>query len=202
MKRLVVILVTAIVVVIAMAAPANAAVRYSSCEKLLKDYPRGIAKSASAATAAVKAGNQKPSVRTAIYQKNGGRLDRNDNGVMCEQSTSAKPATSPTPTPAPSSSVYWMSLGIPLADVWMRALIATEGLSQSQSNYMWAVGSSFQKDPSTYCPLFKTEFGKLLMMGTLTGSSLTRAGLDASYIPWATEQAPLVIAMVCGSYGL
>jgi hypothetical protein len=62
--------------------------RYDKCADLLKIYPTGIAKSrmAAAGTAAV--------VDAELYRVNGPRLDRDKDGIMCEQGASkAAPPT-------------------------------------------------------------------------------------------------------------
>lgn len=87
-KRLVLTLVT-LVVVAGVAAPAQAiqgaAKKYSSCSQLLEKYPNGVAKTAKARNSAVKAGFAEPNVSRSLYKKNGSRLDKDNNGVMCEQ---------------------------------------------------------------------------------------------------------------------
>jgi len=58
---------------------------YSNCDQLLKKYPNGVAKSKSAAAKAVKSGNARPKISASLYKTNGKRLDRDKDGVMCEQ---------------------------------------------------------------------------------------------------------------------
>ena len=71
---------------IMMATPAGAAAKkYSSCDKLLAVYPAGIARDAQAAAAAQAAGMIAPTVNRALYKANAGRLDRDRDGVACEQ---------------------------------------------------------------------------------------------------------------------
>lgn len=91
MKKTLMLVVVSLLAVMGIAGTATAANRYSSCAALLKDYPRGVAQSTAAATAAVKAGFLQPSMRPLIYQENGGRLDVDDDGVMCEQVNKPKP---------------------------------------------------------------------------------------------------------------
>lgn len=93
MRRVFVVVVVVAVAIVGMSGTAQAAERYSSCAQLLKDYPRGVAQSSSAATAAVDNGRQKPSVRPGLYAANGGRLDVDDDGVMCEQAADASQFT-------------------------------------------------------------------------------------------------------------
>ena len=61
------------------------ATRYANCTELLKVYSAGIAKSKKARNQAVREGFKRPKVSTALYDLNGSRLDRDKDGVMCEQ---------------------------------------------------------------------------------------------------------------------
>ena len=71
------------------AAPAQAsqatAKKYQNCSGLLKVQPAGVAKSAKARNQAVQEGFKRPAVSEALYEVNGSRLDRDKDGVMCEQ---------------------------------------------------------------------------------------------------------------------
>ena len=62
--------------------PTPTARRFDNCAALLVVYPRGVAKTqiAAAGTGAV--------VDSALYAANGTRLDRDRDGVMCEQQAS------------------------------------------------------------------------------------------------------------------
>ena len=88
MKRLV-ILVAALLFISGSPAPAQAtqgvAKKYASCADLLEKYPNGVAKNKKARNKAVKGGFAKPTVSKRLYKKNGSRLDRDKDGVMCEQ---------------------------------------------------------------------------------------------------------------------
>ena len=98
-----------------LATPAQAAQSsaksYSNCDQLLKKYPNGVAKSKSAAAKAVKSGNARPKISASLYKTNGKRLDRDKDGVMCEQEGTEQPAPVPvsvTPAPFdPSDSRTW-----------------------------------------------------------------------------------------------
>ncbi len=72
-------------------APASQAAQptkyYSSCAKLSKKYPAGVAKNAKAARRAVRAGFSRPATSPAAkrtYFENSSRLDRDGDGVACE----------------------------------------------------------------------------------------------------------------------
>lgn len=67
------------------AAVTPAAKTYTSCAKLLDDYPNGVAKSKKARNKAVRDGNARPKVSKSLYAASGKRLDRDKDGVMCEQ---------------------------------------------------------------------------------------------------------------------
>lgn len=74
----------------AWAAPGHAAMpmstKYASCADLLAVYPNGVAQSKAKARAAVRNGFARPRVSSTLYKANNGRLDRDRDGVMCEQS--------------------------------------------------------------------------------------------------------------------
>jgi hypothetical protein len=59
--------------------------RYTSCDKLLVVYPSGVARDPAAADAAQAAGMNRPTVNRGTYKANAGRLDRDRDGVACEQ---------------------------------------------------------------------------------------------------------------------
>lgn len=96
MKRLV-ILVAALLIISGISSPAQAAQgaakKYSSCAELLKKYPNGVAKNKKARNQAVKNGFAKPRVSKRVYKQNGARLDRDKDGVMCEQAGGQSSAT-------------------------------------------------------------------------------------------------------------
>ena len=79
-------IVAAVVAAASVLAPqAHAAQRFSSCDKLLGVYPAGVARDQAAADAAQAAGMTRPTVNRAVYKLNAGRLDRDRDGVACEQ---------------------------------------------------------------------------------------------------------------------
>lgn len=60
---------------------------YSSCDALHRDYAHGVAKSAAAASRAVRDGYGRPATTKkakAVYSTNHSRLDRDDDGTACE----------------------------------------------------------------------------------------------------------------------
>lgn len=62
-------------------------VYFSSCTKLHKKYPNGVARNGSAARRAVRDGFYRPATSTAAkktYRDNAARLDRDGDGVACE----------------------------------------------------------------------------------------------------------------------
>jgi hypothetical protein len=56
--------------------------KFRNCAAISKDYPTGVARSVSAANAALRAGFERPAVRKNIYQANI-RLDRKKSGTVC-----------------------------------------------------------------------------------------------------------------------
>ncbi len=74
----------------AVASPAHAATgkKYSSCAKLAKDYPHGVAKSPAAASKQVAQGYGRPATTKkarAVYSANKANLDRDKDGTACER---------------------------------------------------------------------------------------------------------------------
>ena len=77
---------TVIVVLVAGATPAHAATtKFTSCAKMLRVYPQGIAKDKKAADRAVKNGQYRPAVAPKVYRDSYKSLDRDHDGSMCEQ---------------------------------------------------------------------------------------------------------------------
>lgn len=91
-RRIMAAALAGLVVTVGLAAPAEAAPpkRYKNCAALLKAYPNGVAKSKAAASKSVKAGNSKPAVAAALYKLNSAKLDRDNDGVMCQQTAEPK----------------------------------------------------------------------------------------------------------------
>jgi hypothetical protein len=78
--------VTAMLAPLAFTHAASAApTKFKNCAQLNAKYPNGIAGNAAAAKQAVTNGNMKPKVSKAIYMANANKLDRDKNGVACEQ---------------------------------------------------------------------------------------------------------------------
>ncbi len=78
--------------VAALSGPADAAASagryYSSCAKLTKDFPHGVAKSRKAAQKQVRQGYGSPAYgkrARSVYATNKGRLDRDKDGTACER---------------------------------------------------------------------------------------------------------------------
>ncbi len=67
---------------------------YASCAALTKNFPNGIAKSKSAARAAVVANNQRPRVSLEIYKANR-RFDKTRAGYICNQNKPVSSEISP-----------------------------------------------------------------------------------------------------------
>ena len=82
--------VTALLIPMTFAHAANAApTKFKNCAQLNAEYPNGIASSAVAAKKAVGDGNGKPKVSKEIYTANAKNLDRDKDGVACEQVATA-----------------------------------------------------------------------------------------------------------------
>jgi hypothetical protein len=184
---------------VAHAAPA----KFKNCAELQKKYEYGVALDKGSAQ---NADMQTPAVNRNLYLANR-KLDRDRDGVACEVLLTASPATEPTPTatPAPTptatSNVYWITTNVILLDAYMKTLINQNKINQPQSNFMWAVASTFQKNPTATCLYFKTDAGRAaLLAGLVSSANMSKVGLDDSYLPWASELTPLVISMTCAAY--
>ena len=62
--------------------------KYSSCAKLNKVYPHGVARSSKAADVQVANGYEAPTynkLAQKVYAKNKANLDRDDDGTACQQ---------------------------------------------------------------------------------------------------------------------
>ena len=81
-----VITVVVLLPIFPVAASAAPMTRYSNCAALLKDYPNGVANNKRSAARAVAVGKRRPAVRPKIYRENASRLDRDRDGVACQQS--------------------------------------------------------------------------------------------------------------------
>ena len=73
-------------------AVAATAKKYTSCKKMNKTYPAGVAKSVSASKKAVKQGFKAPEVSGSVYKSNK-KLDKDKDGVACEKKRSSSAAT-------------------------------------------------------------------------------------------------------------
>ena len=92
-------------------APAQAtqgvAKKYSSCADLLEKYPNGVAKNKKARNKAAKGGFAKPKVSKSLYKKNNRSLDRDKDGVMCEQTGTSSSSRGPLPDIADVMQKTW-----------------------------------------------------------------------------------------------
>ena len=94
MKKLIFAIVS-IFILAGFAGPAQSsqvtAKKYSSCADMLKKYPNGVAKNKKVQNKALKSGLLKPKVSKGLYKKNSKRLDKNDDGIICEQKKAELP---------------------------------------------------------------------------------------------------------------
>ena len=73
----------AVIALVTGIAAATGAERFDDCASLLKKFPNGVARSR------LTAAGTGAHIDAAIYAKNSSRLDRDKDGVMCEQRTPA-----------------------------------------------------------------------------------------------------------------
>jgi hypothetical protein len=90
MRRIISLLTAAILTtsIAALTPPSSAAEpaikTYASCRQVLKDFPHGVAMDAKSSFALYSTGWYRPKIMKRTYWANK-RLDRNHNGVICEQ---------------------------------------------------------------------------------------------------------------------
>lgn len=90
MKRIAASIVTvtlSLAPLVAVATPAEASTKYSSCAQLTKKFPNGVAKSKKAANYQVRQGNSRPAYgkrAKKVYWANYKSLDRDKDGTACE----------------------------------------------------------------------------------------------------------------------
>jgi hypothetical protein len=208
MKRLV-IAVVSLFILTGISAPAQAsqgvAKKYSSCADLLKKYPNGVAKNKKARNKAVKGGFAKPKVSKSLYKQNSGRLDRDKDGVMCEQEGTSQTESEPTPTPTPNTEASFTILptGVVLVDVWLAALADTGKIDEKEGQLFWAGITTFTSKPFTYCPAMRTPNLKEAMYSALLGDDrLASSGIDPSRREYLASQFDLLIPIACNKYGI
>ena len=97
------------------AAPEVSAKSYTSCTKLRRVYPNGIAKSR------LSAGSSKAKISSSIYRQNR-KFDIDNDGIACEKSQPSVPSTSVSTTSVPSTSVSTTSRR--LGDLCAKAMLS------------------------------------------------------------------------------
>ena len=103
-----------------------AAKTYVSCADVLKKYPNGVAINTKAGNKAIKGGFTRPKVSKGLYKKNSKRLDKNNNGIICEQKNVLEI------TANPHSDVLGMKFFTKYVDVFGLGIYAEAGLSDAQ----------------------------------------------------------------------
>jgi len=207
MKKIVASLVgtTLVMGVVAIGTPAQAsqgtAKKYSSCADLLKTYPNGVAKNKKAQAKAVKNGNAKPAVSLSLYNTNGARLDRDKDGVMCEQEGASQ--TESEPTPSTEASFTLLPTGVVLVDAFLAALADTGKIDEKEGQLFWVGIKTFTSDPFTYCPAMRRPDVKEGMYSALlSDDKLASIGIDPSRREYLASQFDLLIPIACSKYGI
>lgn len=59
--------------------------KFPSCAALLKQFPSGVARDIKSAKEAVANGMRRPKANKSVYESNQRNLDRDKDGVACEQ---------------------------------------------------------------------------------------------------------------------
>jgi len=163
--------------------------KYASCEKLLKAYPNGVAQSSRAAKQAKDNGFATPKVYKKIYSENSKRLDRDRDGVICEQQGNA-------PAPAPAPTIQYLPTGVVLLDFW----IESQKYTAKQGLYAFTISQTVRSPQLTaqICTGWKNN--KAAMLETLLSASpqlLNDEVTDA----WARSQLDMIVTTSCVSKG-
>ena len=178
-----------------LASPAQAtqsvAKKYSSCADLLDKYPNGVAKNKKSRTQAVKGDFAKPKVSKSLYKENGARLDRDKDGVMCEQEVVSSEVAECTLDDTASLRGWW---------AYVKRMRSKRACGEwNEGQYNWARNVSralrihigfgtYSADPR----VLETQVDLLAQP-----SRLSRFGLDASYTPWALEEQDTMLEVKC-----
>lgn len=200
------VLAGAIVVSVSLAAPAHAtqpsAKKYASCEKLLVAYPNGVAQSKKAANKAARAGLERPRVSKAIYAANRGRLDRDRDGVLCEQQASAATEDQAPESNDTSNGVLYIPTGIRLLDVVYGARAERGEITQDQSTFIYAYVSTLaQQGPAPFCSNWKSRTFQDAFLGTVATPEVAASSKLPGQETWIRETASMLTTMYCVDKG-
>jgi hypothetical protein len=175
-----------------LASPAQAtqavAKEYSSCADLLVEYPNGVAKDKKARKQAVKGDFAKPKVSKSLYGENGARLDRDKDGVMCEQEVLSSEVAECTEDDTA------LLRGFDAYVERIRSKRACGEWNKGQARWALMRARSFNAGLCRAALIDPLEFVRSNRTGQ---SGLRRYGLDGSYTPWALEEWDTVIEIVC-----
>lgn len=171
--------------------PAAPAKKFASCEALLKKYPKGIAETKDAATRATDEGFATPRVNKAVYKANSARLDRDKDGVMCEQSSPGSTEAQPVET----AKIQHLPTGSILLDVWV------EGhYTQKQGVYAFSMSRTIQdpKFTSTICRGWRADEAGIAE--TLVGISRDLMNEEVTET-WVRQELPMIVTTTCVAKG-
>lgn len=163
--------------------------KFASCEKLINEYPNGVAQTSRTAKQAEDSGFAAPKVNKRIYSENSKRLDRDKNGVVCEQQGKAT-------APAPESTIQYLPTGVVLLDFWIKSQKYTE----KQGLYAFTISQTVRSPQLTaqICNGWKSN--KAAMMEIILSASpqlLNDEVTDA----WVRSQLDMIVTTSCVSKG-
>lgn len=199
MRLIVAVCVTALLLLPVTTVAANAVPMkaYSSCVALLKDYPAGVAKNKRSADRAVASGQRRPPVRPKVYRENSNRLDRDKDGVVCEQQAVAQESA-----PVLVSGVFFVPTGIPLLDSLYRIRAENGTITQEQSNFVTAwVNTMNTQNWRLICGNWGIDAFKEGFLNTSLRPEVLEVLRLTGQEAWARENASLVTSMFCVSKG-
>ena len=179
----------------------SSAKAYSNCDQLLKKYPNGVAKSKSAAAKAVKSGNARPKISASLYKTNGKRLDRDKDGVMCEQYVSVQESTATESEPETSGVIYFPT-GLILIDVIYKNKADKGEISQEQANFIISyVRTIAKQNVSTLCGGWKSQTFQDAALDAFALPAVAASSKLPGQEAWIREMAGLLTSSWCVDKG-
>lgn len=207
MRSVLGILPASLLVAVGLAAPTYAtqvaAKKFISCDSLVAEYASGVAKSKAAANRAAMEGFARPKVSSALYKANGSRLDRDNDGVMCErQVTVPNPSGQATETAAPASSVIYFPTGLPIIDVIYQDKAKKGEISQDQANFMISyVRTIARQNVSSLCGPWISQTFQNSFLDSFTRPDVAASSNLTGQEAWIRETAGLLTSSWCVSKG-
>jgi len=203
--RVVVALAVSVLVMAGLAAPAQAtqpsAKKYSSCAKLLDKYPNGVARNKKARNRIVKQGFERPKVRKKVFKENRKRLDKNNNGVLCEREKEVD-AEQPEPDDILDGGVIYLPTGAPLIDAIYGSQAQRGDISEQQSIFVSAWYRTMEsQDWTRICRLWRSQTFQDSFLDTTSTPDVAASSNLVGQEAWIRETAEMVTSLFCTNKG-